>query len=303
MRKVLFFSLLIGMIGLVSCGRRGLDSDSVPTTPVSTDLLPSEARTTLDAIKGYDVASSVKFAFPTDRGSLFESRLLSKMRTAATILEIEFDMNGIWTDIEAENGHISLEVIMRLRHFPRRIAEYIEKNPLLVEEIERKSYGFKVETVEDAKYFFDKRGNLIGNNEPKDPVVNVDETITRAALSFVNAHFPGYRIVRTNTERENGALHHKFYLQKGYNEGYKLEYRTPDTLVEIEGDEDWRLFIPESALRAFLPRPAINHLVNRKLLALVSNVELDKNVYKVEAGRYDLKFSYTGELLEEEIDD
>lgn len=34
MKKVLFFSLLIGMIGLVSCGKRGLDNDSIPITPV-----------------------------------------------------------------------------------------------------------------------------------------------------------------------------------------------------------------------------------------------------------------------------
>ncbi|MFC2270176.1 MAG: hypothetical protein ACFNJO_04330 [Porphyromonas endodontalis] len=74
-------------------------------------------------------------------------------------------------------------------------------------------------------------------------------------------------------------------------------------MVEIEGDDDWHLFIPESALRAFLPAPAITYLANKKLLAFVSDVKLEKNVYEVEAGRYDLKFSTTGELLREEIDD
>ena len=40
MKKVLFFSLLIGMIGLVSCGKRGLDNDSIPTTPMGTEQMP-----------------------------------------------------------------------------------------------------------------------------------------------------------------------------------------------------------------------------------------------------------------------
>lgn len=265
--------------------------------------MPDEAKTTLNAIEGYDVASSVKYAIPTDRGSLYESRLVAKMRAVATIIEMEFDINGVWTDIDAENGHIPTELIKRLPHFPAKIVEYIQKNQLLVEEIERKSYGFKLETEDDLKFFFDKRGELIGNKEPENPAVKPDNSAAKAALSFMNAHFPGYRIVQTSTEIEDGALHYKFYLQKGYNEGYKLEYRTPDTLVEIEGDDDWRLFIPESALRAFLPAPAITYLANKKLLAFVSDVKLEKNVYEVEAGRYDLKFSTTGELLREEIDD
>ena len=120
MRKVLFFSLLIGMIGLVSCGKRGLDNDSIPTTPVGMEQLPDEAKTTLNAIEGYDVASSVKYAIPTDRGSLYESRLVAKMRAAATIIEMEFDMNGVWTDIDVENGHIPTELIKRLPHFPAK---------------------------------------------------------------------------------------------------------------------------------------------------------------------------------------
>lgn len=92
----------------------------------------------------------------------------------------------------------------------------------MVEEIERKSYGFKLETVDDRKFFFDKRGELTGNKEPENPAVKPDNSAAKAALSFMNAHFPGYRIVQTSTEKEDGALHYKFYLQKGYNEGYKL---------------------------------------------------------------------------------
>lgn len=303
MKKVLFLTLFIGMIGLMSCHRNSMDKHDVPSTPVNTEQLPDQAKATLNKIEGYTVASSAKFANTTDRGSLYESRLVAKMRAVATAIEIEFDMNGIWTDVEAENGHIPLETIKSLPHFPVKIVEYIKANQLLVEEIERKSYGFKVETVDNRKFFFDKMGELISNKEPENPTVTPDNTAGEAALSFMNAHFPGYRIVQTSTEREEGALHYKFYLQKGYNEGYKLEYKAPATLVEIEGDEDWRLFIPESALRAFLPDPAITYLVNKKLIGFVSDAKLEKSMYEVEAGKYDLKFSLLGELLEEEIDD
>lgn len=302
MKKLLFLALSLGGLAWAGCSKKGVDASSIPTVSVTTDQLPTEAKATLNAIKGYTVASSTKFSRATDRGSLYESRLIASMRAVASSIEIEFDINGLWTDVEAENGEIPYETIESLLHFPAKIVEYIKANRLRVEEIERKSYGFKVETTDNKKFYFDKMGKLISNKEPESPSMASESTTVEAALKFTEAHFPGYKILYANKEREDGTIHHKFYIQKSYNEGYKLEYREPATLVEIEGDEDGRVFIPKSALEAFLPSVAVSYLVNERLIDFISSAKLERNHYEVEAGNYELKFSHTGELIKRQRD-
>lgn len=165
MKKTLFLFLLVGLLGLSGCN--DLNNDSLKTIPIKTHELPKAAQITLDGIKDYIVVSSVRYTVTSDRGSLYETKMVSTIKMIAPPFEIEFDKDGIWTDVEteAEKGHFMIETIQCLPHFPSAIVRYIKNHDLRVEEIERTPYGFKVETIDDRDFYFNKLGIYLGDDD------------------------------------------------------------------------------------------------------------------------------------------
>lgn len=301
--KVMIVAL--GLATLASCNKADEVLEQNPqSTEVATDALaslPESARTVVNSFRSYTVTRTVQFQEASERGSLFESTLAPQAKAAGVYIDIEFDANGLWTDVEAENGVLPYDFIASLPNFPRAIVDYIRTNNLAVEEIERKSYGFKLDVTTGADLLFDKKGELIsrgnkggGTTPTPDPA---PQTVASKAKEFAAKHFPKYSIVYTKTGNDDGRAYTKFYLQHGYRNSYTLKYDATGNLVEIDGDEDYRLYVPQSALSAFLPAKAVSSLKQYNLARVVTEVEFKNNRYMVDTPNYELYYAADGTYL------
>lgn len=299
--KVMMMALGLGLVALTSCDK---DADDViaqgTTTTEALEMLPQEARTVVSSFAGYTVSRTVQYRAASERGTLYESTLRPQVVAGGVVIDIEFDANGLWTDVDAENGVLPHDFIASLPSFPTAIVSYIRSNSLAVEEIERKAYGFKLDLTSDADLLFDKEGVLIsgaGTGSGNGTTPTPDNGSAAKAQAFAAAHFPGYSIAYSKTEYDDGQTYTKYYLQQGYRNSYKLVYDAAGTLVEIEGDDDLRLYLPESALSAFLPAGAVSTLKSRNLLGTVAEVQLEYGRYVVDVPGRDLIFDGNGQFV------
>ncbi len=298
MKKLLILTLGLGL--LASCDS---SDNPIDTTIISTNAtLPAQAQEVITRLDGYTLERVNQFATASSIGSLYEGKLVAKARsTEATRLDIEFDGSGLWTDIEAENGYIPRATIASLKDFPAVIVTYIVDNSLLVEEIERKSYGFKVETTTDVEYLFDKAGLLLSQSsvgsggDASTSTPNVGGDVASVASAFASKHFSGYSIVYSKADRDDGVTYYKYYLQRGYRDSYKLTYDTAGKLVEIEGDDNLGLFIPQSALVDFLPASAVTYIGAN--ISKVAEAQWENGFYVVEIPTGEYVFTADGTFV------
>lgn len=301
MKNVLLLALGLGL--MTSCSS---DNEVDQITISSSAKLPSSAMDVVNALEGYTLVGAQQFALVSEIGSLYEGVLVSKARsTAAARLEMEFDTYGMWTDVEAESGFIPQATLASLRDLPVSLLSYLSDNALQVEEIERKSYGFKVETISERKYLFDKAGLLLSSTAADAPDEStsgqqVSTEVTAVASAFAAKHFSGYRIMYSKVDTEDGALVYKYYLQRSYRDSYKLVYSAASQLLELEGDEDLRLYIPSSALAEFVPERVVTQLSNQATQVTDAAIEDDHYVLETSAGEY--RFTRTGTLVSFERD-
>lgn len=78
-------------------------------------------------------------------------------------IEIEFDYNGNWIEIEGEIQPLPKSVIDLL---PSNIMVYIARNypRRAILKIERESYGYEVELSNSAELQFDRKGKFLGED-------------------------------------------------------------------------------------------------------------------------------------------
>ncbi len=307
--KTTVMIMALGLATLASCSKADevLEQNSQPTEVATTNALatlPESARAVVNSFRSYTVTRTMQFREASERGSLFESTLVPQTNVAGGYINIEFDASGLWTDVEIENGALPHDFIASLPNFPLAIVDYIRTNSLAVEEIERKSYGFKLDMTTGANLLFDKKGSLMSNvssggqgagtTPTPDPV---PQTLANKAKEFTARHFSGYNIVYTKAGYDDGRAYTKFYLQQGYRNSYTLVYDAAGNLVEIDGDEDYRLYVPQGALSDFLPAKAVASLKQYNLAGVVTEVELEGNRYIVDTPSYELYYAADGTYL------
>lgn len=297
---ILFTATLGGALVFSSCTKNEDVKQDLPVVQEETERLPESASQFVSTyFEDYTVEKVVKREKENEFGALYAGVLKKKNNTIITDnVKIEFDRNGQWIEIESliDGRPIPRNLLGLL---PAAIVQYVDTNypNIGLQEIERKAYGFKVELVNDKELLFDKSGALLNDNsQGTNP--NPGEGDTNTTIDqFVSTHFPGYRIVYTKIEREKGQIKKKVYLKQGYFKSYKVVFDQQDRWIEVEGDDDYYLPVPESIMRLI---PATISEYVKRTYPRTFIVELKKKTYGFElelANDVELRFDANGSLI------
>lgn len=301
--RALPYVLSLGMTALVftACDKDDDDNSVLSTGVEALSTLPTEARTLIFSMNNASVSNTKTYASVSQRGTKYESYVLVNN----TPVEIEFDVQGNWTDIEGlNNAGIPERVLLNLA-VPQLLLDYLKQNndSFLIEEVERLPYGYQVELSNDREYVFDLSGNLIqtaglgnwSNNVTPSTQVNA------LAKTFIDKHFSGYTIQLVKQDIENAATVYKYYIVNGLR-GYKITFDASYNWVEVSGDDDRAAYLPTSVIQ-LLPQAVQNVLPTYSQGQLVESIDREVNRYEVElANGRTLYFSLLGEFQGYELD-
>ncbi|MDO4692440.1 MAG: PepSY-like domain-containing protein, partial [Porphyromonadaceae bacterium] len=299
--------ILVALLAMATLASVGCSKDDASNILVSPDYtaqgevskLPTEARQFVaQYFKGYS-ASEVKInAEETENGSLYTSILeKTDLELRATVVlpsrvKIEFDRNGQWREIECLIDGAALPANI-LAILPAPIVQYVQRNypGIGIHEIERKSYGYKVELVNDKEILFDRNGELLSDNkkgqQPQQPNGN---QLDNKVQSFVRTHFPSYKVAYTKNDRDNGVERRKVYIRKSYWQSFKLVFDMQGNWLEVEGDDYGRTPVPASVI-GLLPQGVVDVLSRSYSSRPVTSIEKKVSGYKIElAGDVELYF-------------
>ncbi len=304
MKKILFpVFIAAAAFSLAAC-----DNDNANEPVESSVLLTRLPETAQQVIKSAFINGTVQ-EVSTDldptamaRGSAYEATI----RQNGVALDIEFDAQGLWTDIEAEDdAAIPAAILNALPQLPAALLTYVKTNHAGtgITEIERKAYGFHVELQQDIELLFDKEGVILSQTPANDSSTATPQNVPGTVTEFVSKYFAGYSVVRMKSDKEDGLAVTKYYLQKGYNESYKLVYDSAGQLIEVEGDDEPALPVGAEVVSYF--SPAVNTYVTAHY-AHYYVVEISKEAatYAVEIQHktnpeldYTLYFDHSGGFL------
>lgn len=149
------FLVLSGLLALnfatISCGD---DRDDDNEIVISENQLPDNAKKFLSTyFSDASVSRVEKENVADDDGTLYEVRLSNGF-------QIDFDTNGNWTGIDGNGKDIPAAVLTLI---PTNILQYFATSSTIfrITEIEKKSYGYKVEINNSTELRFDTNGNKI----------------------------------------------------------------------------------------------------------------------------------------------
>lgn len=303
MRSLATVLCLSGTLVLASC-----DSDSPlggdDGIELATSKLPAEATAQLKDITSgagsrsgqsasYTIIGSKRLS-GSSRGAVYATHLLVERQTPRQLsnllfsrgvrVEIEFDAQGRWLDLESETDGAGIPhvVLHSLTGFPSAILTYVEglyPGQEVIEEVERKlATGLiEVELLDESQYTFDANGvvkaHRSNGSEQPSPIRPV--VVNEQVATFISTYLPGSSVNYAKPDVENGASVSKYYL----NTGYKLTFGSDNAWLEVEGDDDIRLSLPESVL-VLLPQSVRDYYTSRRLK--VYSMERNALGYSVE---------------------
>ena len=200
----------------------------------------------------------------------------------ASAIKIEFDVTGNWTEIESLNDGKQLATEF-LESIPTGIQQYLETNypNIGIDEIEKKVFGYKIELLNDKELLFDKNGDILDDYLIGQGSETGNGTATNTIENFVETHFPDYTIAYIKADYEDGQACTKVYLRNGYQKSYKIVFDSNDSWLEVEGDDDYNLVIPESIMQ-LLPESISSYITTNyastfvvEVLKIVSGYEIE----------------------------
>lgn len=129
------------------------DDDNNNEVIINFAELPEASRTLIESnFSGATANRIIKRNAADSDGTLYEVWLSNNF-------EIDFDANGIWTDIDGNMQQVPNALI------PSAILTYTQTNypkPLFIEGIDKESYGYQVEISNDIDLKFNADGTFIG---------------------------------------------------------------------------------------------------------------------------------------------
>lgn len=306
MKKLFFLAVMAtGVSLLASCSKSGEDNLTPAlnhSAVVGGDKLPAQAQKFVaDHFSGYR-ASEIKINDKEADNGVLYSVIFQRDALRSTVVlpsrvKIEFDKAGQWIEIESLIDGVALPASI-LRLLPAATLQYVERHypGTGIHEVERKSYGYKVELVNDKELLFDRSGQTLSDaNKGKAPD-NGGAQASGNIDQFVQAHFPGYLVAYVKQDREDGVDCRKVYIRKSYWQSFKLVFDMQDNWMEVEGDDYGRTPVPASVLD-LMPKGVRDALSQKYPAALVTSVENRSSGYKVElAGDIELYFGKDGSL-------
>lgn len=302
-QKIFFLLMIICAMSFWSCDS---DNNDPSIDESEINVLPEAAKAFITTyFNQYTVNEVVKNETENEKGSIYVSQLQKNGNVTgmASNVKIEFDQNGDWTEIESFTDGIPIpDEIMKM--LPIAIEQYINLNypGIGIEEIEKKAYGYKVELINGKELLFDKNGDILNDVQTGQGPETGDGT-TNSIENFISAHFPDYSIAYTKNDYENGVLYKKVYLKNGYKKSYKIVFDSDENWIEVEGDDDIYLPVPESIMQ-LLPESISIYIKDKYASTYITEVKKRKTGFEIElANDIELYFNMNGDLISSDHED
>lgn len=257
------FLALLATITLFSC-----NSDNDLGTPegenIEASALPQASRTTLNTYFNDATVTSAKRASSANiYGSIYTALLSNSF-------EIDFDENGLWTEIESEKN-LAIPTKFLEDQLPE-VQAYLEANYASnhVVEIERERFGFTIELNSGVDLVFDRDQRFVGvdlDDDDDDEIRIPLEELPENARNFLSASFEGATAITVKKDTDDNEVSYEVYLDNGI----KVEFDAAGNWVEIESKHD--VAIPATAL----PTGIVQYILQNYPAYFLSEVEKNSN--------------------------
>lgn len=190
--------------------------------------------------------------------------------------KLVYNLAGQLVEVEGDDSPLAELPKSVLNTFSPNLAPQLATNysAYAVVEVKRTANGFKLElehrtTKRDLTLHADANGTLLnaGGGSVVPPATGTD--IPTKVRSYIDTHFPQFRLFKRNSEQEDGQTVTKYTLRNALGLEYKLVYNTAGQLIEVEGDDSPLAEIPTSVLNTFSPRLAPQIAANYSAYAVV----------------------------------
>ncbi|WP_353116979.1 PepSY-like domain-containing protein [Myroides odoratus] len=244
------------------------DSNAVEVEQVTLEQLPANTQQFIAGIfPNAAVLQANKVSKPNYYGSYYKLRLNNK-------IEIDFDQNGNWTEIETEDrsaipaDFLAQEVPLIQAY----VAEHYKSNHII--EIDRDRKGYEVTLNNELELIFNAAQGFIGIDTDLD---EEEQLIDYAALpasvqSLLKTHFAASEVVLIKQETEAKETTYKVYT----NDGFKIEFNQQGDWTEIESKQG------KTIPSALLPTPLITYIQTNYSDFNFTGIEKKRNGFEVE---------------------
>lgn len=269
MKKMTLFSLIATIFIGVSVACSQSDDDNI----ISFASLPTEVKTTVDNDFG-----GLEIAYIKTNGAFgeYEVKFTNGM-------EVEFNSNGEWREIECERGGVPAEYI------PEAINAFVELNypGAVIEKISRERISYEVELNNDVEIEFDMEFNVIDIDDDRPLNAN---SLPAEVKAFIESHFSTLKVVEVELDYERGE------------KGYKIEF-SDGTDLEIGANGEWReIDVERGGVPSELIPTAIRTYVEQNYpTALIEKISRNPRIYEIELNN-DLEIKFDMEFNVVEID-
>ena len=287
MHKKIYTVILAALltIGFLSCSS---DNDDIQPDgeTIEASALPQASRTTLNTyFTDANVTSARKLSSANIYGSIYKALL-------STGFEIDFDKDGLWTEIESERD-LPIPSSFMEGQIPA-IHAYIAANYAnnYAIEIEREQFGFTVELNNGVDLVFDSEQKFIGvdldGNDDDDEMRIPLEQLPANARNFLSTSFSGATAITIKRDRDDNEISFDVYLDNGI----KIQFNEAGDWVEIESKRN--VIIPA----ALIPGHIAQYIVQSFPAYAVKEIEKNRN------GSFTIEIQHTttGNDLELEFD-
>ena len=280
---ILGFSSFI-LSGFIACS----SDDNNPESPVMTSNdLPANAKS---IVSTYFSSASVKSVKQNTTPNIYNSIYAAYLNNG---IEIDFDKNGNWTEIESETNSALPENFLS-QEVPQ-IHEYVKTNypSNWITSVEKGNYGFSVDLNNGLELLFNQSQTFVGIDVDKkdNEEVIYYSALPQTAKSFIETNFASTQPVHVKKEIDNNQTFYKVYLSTGY----KVEFDSNGNWTEIESKGN--AGIPSG----LVPASIQSYVTTNYNGYTISSIEKEVFGYQVEivSGKsdIDLKFDTNGNFL------
>ena len=294
---------LLAFASLLAFSACSSDSDDNAATEQSVEsILPTDARSFVsEYFPGYAYSSVKKL----DATAENEATYIATMKEG---VEIQFDTDGQWVDIDGKNQTLPENVINLL---PATAVNYVQQNEggtasrsnnsklVAIIKMLRLKYGYQIDLQNDKAYVFDKIGEFLSNNSQtgQSGVVNTSD-LPQAAQAFISTNFPSekYLYVAKLNIPVYGAIYNVYLTN-----GYKVKFDKDGVWKEVDRDDK---AIPATVLTNVLPQQIVSYINTKYPSSGVESIEKKSDRYEIELlNDLDLEFDLNGNFLGADGDD
>lgn len=291
-KKILLGLLALMTMGFTACSSDDNSNDSAKV--ISYDELPSSSKTFLN-----EVFPSAELGKVVVReNNYYNSFYKVSMVHDHSRLDIDFDKQGNWTEIESRDGSALPQDF--LNREVGKINEHVQLTfpDSYILEIEKERRTYEVKLNSSLEIIYDAQQNYIGldiDQDDKKDIIDVKE-LPETVTVFLAQEFPNSTVILA---KRNNLREIKVYLSSSH----KVEFDRQGQWKEVDGT------VQSEVPSSLLPVKAQTYLTANFANFAIVSLEKERNTYEVEIVdksnlrvEYDVVFDQNGNHIKTERD-